>query len=233
MESMQKFTKWAGFLILLCMIAGILSVAPSVDSSDYLSLAAEKSSQVISAAIFQFIMALLYVGFAILLYPILKQFSHRLSLGFLGFRIIAASLVVIGTVLLASILSLSSEFVREGFQDKEMFEAFGSLLKVTRDSINHGFMVFALSSANIIFYVILIKWKLIPQWLSVWGIFGAFLSVLASVLVLYQVIDVITAEYIILNIPTALAELIMGFWLIKFGFEDINLDEDQRDVLLT
>lgn len=232
MESAKRYTKWAGLFIILSMIAGILSVAPSIDSPEYLSLAAENPGQVITAAIFQFIMALLYLGFALVLYPILKQFSRRLSLGFLGFRIVASTLVIVGTILLISILSLSSEFVEQTPDFGQTLEAFGKLLKITRDSVNHSFMVFALSTANILFYLILIKAKLVPRWLSVWGILGAILSILASVLLLYQVLDVITTEYILLNMPTAITELVLGLWLIIKGFEDINFDEDRSDFLL-
>jgi hypothetical protein len=132
-------------------------------------------------------------------------------------------LVIIGTVVLTSILSLSSEFVGEASQNKEIFESLGKILKVTRDSINHGFMVFALSTANILFYLILIKVRLIPVWLSIWGIIGAVLSAIGSVLLLYQVLDVITTEYILLNIPTVLAELLLGFWLVFKGFKKVQL----------
>ena len=45
------------------------------------------------------------------------------------------------------------------------------------------------------------------------------LSAIASVLVLFRVVDIITTEYMILNIPTALQELILAIWLIVKGFD--------------
>ncbi len=80
-------------------------------------------------------------------------------------------------------------------------------------------MVLVLCIANMLFYILMIKSKLIPLWLSIWGGLGALLSVLASLLVLFGSIDIITSGYIILNIPTALLELILGFWLIIKGFD--------------
>lgn len=201
------------------MIAGIFSVAPAIDSSKYLTEAAANSNQVIVGAIFQFIMALAYLGIGILLYPIIKRFSSSLAIGFFSLRIIAASLVIFGTILLLSILTLSQEFVKSASQNIMEFEALGNLLKITRDYINHVFMILVLCFGNFMLYLLLIKSKLIPLWLSLWGLLGGLLSAIASIMLLFQVFEVITTEYLILNMPTALLELILGIWLMMKGFD--------------
>ncbi len=210
----------AGFLFIIAMIAGIFSVAPSIDSTEYLTEATTNSNQVIIASIFQFIMSLSYIGIAILLYPIIKKFGNSLALGFLSLRIIAATLVILGTLLLLSILTLSQEAIIPLFLNNSELEVLGSILKTMRDYVNHVFMISILCASNIMLYILLIKSKLIPQWISVWGLIGSTLSILASFLVLFKVIDIITNEYIILNIPTALQELIMAIWFIVKGFDN-------------
>jgi hypothetical protein len=134
MNPVRPNTKISGILIFVGFIAGILSVAPVADSTEYLSKTAENANQIINGAVFQFIMALAYLGFAL-------------------------------------------------------------------------------------FYILMIKSKLIPLWLSIWGAVGALLSVLASLLVLFGSIDIITSGYIILNIPSALLELVLALWLIIKGFD--------------
>ena len=210
----------AGFLFIIAMIAGIFSVAPSIDSTEYLTEATSNSNQVIIASIFQFIMSLSYIGIAILLYPIIKKFGNSLALGFLSLRIIAATLVILGTLLLLSILTLGQEAIIPLFLNNSELEVLGNILKTMRDYVNHVFMILILCSSNIMLYILLIKSKLIPQWISVWGLIGSTLSIFASFLVLFKVIDIITNEYIILNIPTALQELIMAIWFIVKGFDN-------------
>ena len=214
-----KKTRLAGLLILIGMIAGILSVAPAIDSTDYLTEASNNSTQVIIAAIFQFILSLSYIGFAILIYPIIKNFRESLSIGFLSFRILAVSVSVIGTVLLLSTLTLSELFVQNTSESIAIFSTLGIVLKSTRDAINHIFMVLLLCSGNIILYILFFKMKIIPSWLSIWGISAAILSMLASGLILFNVVDIITPEYLILNVPTALFEVFLGLWLIIKGFD--------------
>jgi len=221
MNLLKNNVKLAGLLIIMGMIAGILSIASAVDSPNYLTEATARATQVSIAAFFQFILCLTYIGFAILLYPIVKKYNQLLALGFLSFRIIAGVLLIVGTIMLLSILVLSQEFVKSTLENQIVLEAFGNVLKITRDYINHIFMVFAIGIANIMLYLSFLKTKLIPKWLSVWGISGTILSIVASMLLLFNIVDVITVAYLVLNAPTGFFEITLGFWLIFKGFTNL------------
>jgi hypothetical protein len=184
-----------------------------------LNEAATNAHQVRMGATFQFIMALAYMGIGILLYPILKSFDRSLAIGFLSFRMIAATLVIVGTIVLLSILALSQEYARYLPQSLVYLEASGNVLKATRDYINHVFMILVLCMGNLLLYLLLIRSKLIPKWISLWGIIGNLLSAVASVLILFQVLDIISTPYILLNVPTAVQELILAIWLLTKGFD--------------
>lgn len=218
MYLLKNNIKLAGLLIILGMIAGILSIASSVDSPNYLTEATANAAKVSIAALFQFILCLTYIGFAIVLYPIVKKYNQVLALGFLSFRIISGVVLIIGTAILLSILVISQEFVKSSSENLWAFEAFGNVLKTIRDYINHMFMVFTIGIANLMLYILFLKTKLIPKWLAVWGILGVVLSMLASVLLLFNIVDVITVEYLVLNAPTGLFEFVLGIWFIFKGF---------------
>lgn len=221
----KKKARIAGGLIILGMITGLLSVSPDVDSFEYLTQAAAEANKVIFAAIFQFVLALIYIGIALLFYPALAAVNKDLAIGFLSFRIIATTLMVVGTVLLLSILLLSQGHVSASGYNAETLEITGNMLKYTRDYFNHVFMVLVLGTSNVILYYLFFKSKLIPQWMSVGGFTGTVLSIAASILLLFQVVDVITTEYLILNAPTALIELLLGIWLLFKGFKLQNISE--------
>ncbi|WP_445456542.1 DUF4386 domain-containing protein [Flavobacterium sp. HNIBRBA15423] len=223
MMVLKNKIKRAGVLIIISIIAGVFSISTVIDSSHYLTEAATNSNQVLISSIFQFILFLTYLGFAILLYPIIKKFNERLALGFLSFRIVASLLLIIGTIILLSILALSQEFIKNTSESQMIFEAFGNVLKITRDYSNHVFMVLTLGIGNLMLYILFLKSRLIPKWLSVWGILGTIVSIFASVLLLFQLIEVITFQYLILNVPIAVFELILGLWLITKGFKKDNL----------
>jgi hypothetical protein len=219
MDTNRKITILAGALYIIGFIAGILSIASAVDNSEYLIKASANANQVIFAAFFQFIMTVAYLGIAIALYPVLRKYNERLALGFLCFRIIAAVFIVIGVIILLLILTISQEYVKSGTPDLSYFQFFGGLLKTGRDLVNHVAMIISLNIGTIMFYFILFQSKLIPKWLSGWGIIGAILTITASLLVMFRLIEIITPVYIIINIPMALQELILAIWLIVKGFD--------------
>jgi len=219
MNSNRKRTSIAGALYFVGTIAGILSIVPAVDATDYLLQAAANANQVIFGALFQFIMTAAYVGFAITLYPILRRYKETLALGFLSFRIIAAVFNSIGAISLLMLLSLSQEFVREGTPDSSYFQTTGNLLRSGRDFVNHIAMILMLSVGSLMFYFSLYLTKLIPRWLSLWGLLSTIFTVLASLLIMFHIIDIITVINIVLNLPLIILELVLAIWFIAKGFD--------------
>src|SRR5512135_2828026 len=104
----------AGALYFLGLVAGVLSVVPVIDLPDYLTQISAHVGQVTWGAFFQFLMMAAYAGMAITLYPILARHSESLALGYLGSRLVAATFIAIGVILLLLLLTLSQEFIKAG-----------------------------------------------------------------------------------------------------------------------
>lgn len=226
MKSNRKSTTIAGLLYIIGMVAGILSIAPAIDAPDYLVKASANANQVILGALFQFITALAYAGIAIILYPILKKYNESLALGFFTFRIIAVVFLIIGVISVLSLLALSQEFVKAGTSDPSYFQILGGLLRAGRDLVNHVAMALAITVSGLMFYFLLYQTKLVPRWLSVSGFIATILGVLATLLVMFHFIEIITPIYIILALPTALQEMVLAVWLITKVFNPSVIDAD-------
>ena len=194
------------------------SVAYAVDAPDYLIKASANANQVLIAAFFNLLMAPAYVGIAIALYPVLRQYNPYLAFGFASFRIMAGVFIIIGVVFLLLILTLSQEFVTAGAPATSYFQTLGGLLQAGRDLVNHVAMILAVSLGGLMYYSMLYQTKLVPRWLSVWGLVGTTLTILATLLVMFRLIDIITTSYIVLNSPMALQEMVLAVWLIVKGF---------------
>ncbi|MFC2126682.1 DUF4386 domain-containing protein, partial [Bacteroidota bacterium] len=201
MTDYRKISILAGTLYIIGFISGLLSIVPAIDASDYLIKASANENQVLIGALFQFIMTIAYLCFAITLYPILKKFNERLALGFLSFRIVAAILNILGIVSLLLLLSLSQGFVKAGTPDSSYFQSIGDLLQSGRDFVNHVAMILSLSIGGLMFYFLLYITKLIPRFISLWGLLGTVLTIFASFLIMFHIIDIITTIYIALNLP--------------------------------
>jgi len=219
MKNQSRVTTIVGTLYIIGTIAGILSVSPEVDHSEYLTKAFENTNKVVLAAFFQFMMAFAYLSIPIILYPTIRRYNEKLAIGFLSFRILAASLVVLGALILLLILAISHEFSHLKIPESSCIQLFGDLLRTARDLVNHVAMIIILSIGSIMLNFLLFLSKLIPRWLSIWGFIGAISTIVSSFLVMFKLVDIITPIYIILNIPMALQELFFAIRLIIKGFD--------------
>lgn len=205
----------AGALYFLGIMAGVLSVVPVIDLPDYLVQISAHAGQVTAGAFFQFLMMAAYVGMAITLYPILKSHNESLALGYVGFRLVAAALIVIGVILLLLLLALSQEFVEAGAPVSSHFQTIGEILRTGRDLVNHVGMTLVLSMGGILFYFLLYQTELVPRWLSSWGLVGTAVTIVASCLFMFRVVGLTTSVYMAL--PLALQEMVFAVWLIAKG----------------
>ncbi|OLT12497.1 hypothetical protein BJF78_24485 [Pseudonocardia sp. CNS-139] len=207
MDSDRRMTALAGALAVVGTVAGVLSVVPVLETPGYLGLVAAHEGQVLGGALAQLVMIPATVGFALCLYPALRRESAALGLGFVGFRLVAATFHFAGVILLAL-------FLVPGLDDALV----GELLRTGRDLVNHVAVVVSLGLGDTLLFCVLHRARLVPRWLSVWGLAAAAPAVLASVLVLVGLTGVVTPLYLLMNAPLGVQSLVLAGWLIAKGF---------------
>jgi hypothetical protein len=217
-SSIRQPATMAGVLSIIGTVAGVLSISPIIDGPDYLGGCSANHHRVLSAALFQCVMAAAYVGFAVSLYPILRKYSEGLAIGFVAFRSIAGMCNALGVITILLLLALSRQYVEAGAPESSHFQTIGSLLRTGRDVVNHLAMILAQSLGGLMLYRLLYKTRLVPRWLSGWGLAGTALAILASVLVMFRLVDIMSVMYLGLNLPIALLEIVVAVWLISNGF---------------
>jgi len=155
--------------------------------------------------------AISVVFIAFMMFPILKKHNEGLALGYIGLRIFEAVVFIIGVISILSILTLSQKYVA-GALDASYFQALGTLLLGVYDWtwVVGPLIFFALSTLP--FYYLLYQSKLIPQWLSGWGLIGGILVTLYGLLAMFG----ISPDF--LAAPIAVQEMVLAVWLIVKGF---------------
>jgi hypothetical protein len=148
-----------------------------------------------------------------MMFPILKRQNEALAVGYVIFR--GALETVIYMALAACWLVLvvvAQQAAVAGAAVASQFSSLGILLLKARDPITSiGHNVFSLGA--LMFYYLLYQSRLIPRWLSGWGLVGA-IPFLASGL-----IGVFTGTTLVpLLLPLGLQEMVMAGWLIAKGF---------------
>lgn len=114
---------------------------------------------------------------------------------------------------------------RDGWTlDVSFFQTLGGLLRTGRDLVNHVATTLAFVWAMFLFNCIFYQTKLVPRWLSVWGLIGSALSILASLLFIRFI--GLDATYMILNISIAFQQLVLAIWLIIIGLNPTVQDPE-------
>jgi membrane-bound metal-dependent hydrolase YbcI (DUF457 family) len=84
-----------------------------------------------------------------------------------------------------------------------------------------GIMGIAFASGALLYNIGFIKTKLVPRYLSIWGMAAAVMHILACVLTFYGY-ESFSPLNMVLNVPIAIQEMVMAVYLIIFGFRNID-----------
>ena len=218
----RNTARLVGTLFIVATIAGVLSLLfqqPVTDAPDVLVAASLNESRLATAALFELIMGIAVVAVAVVFQPVIGRFSERLALGYVAARIIEAVTFAIDVVALFVLLTLSRGLVSAGARADSQLQTLGDLVQTGRDWAGNvsGTAAFALSALTLNF--VLYKARLVPRWLSVWGLGGAILYLAGGVMVMYGLEPMSTTQ-IVLVVPTAVQEMALALWLIVIGFHE-------------
>lgn len=221
MKTSIKNTTVTGVLFIIGTVAAILSgvfTRSILGAQDYLIKINDNENQIIIGALFLFVAEIACAGIAISMYSVLRKYNEGLALGSVGFRIIEGILGIVGVIMLILLLPLSQEFVNAGAPDSSYFQTIGALLLTTRNWVRDVPMLLSWNIGALMYYYIFYQTKLIPRWLSSWGIIGVTLCIVSSFLVMFHAIDSFGSIQVAMNAPIGLQEMVLAVWLIIKGF---------------
>jgi hypothetical protein len=208
----------AGVLFIVATVAALAAAAvePVLSGTDYLTKIAANASQVSGGALLYLVAAFTSVGVAIALCPVLKSRNPGLAIGSVVFRTVEAVMYVAAVVSLLSLVTLSQHFAHARASDVASFQVIGDSLRSLREHATLA-AVFAFSLGAFMYYYVFFQSRLIPRWLSAWGIAATVLMLAACLLALFS--DRYVTGYGILILPIAVQEMVLAVWLIVKGFD--------------
>jgi len=197
----------------------VLILSPVIAAPDYLISVSANQTQVLIAMLLELTDAAAVAGIAIMLFPILKKYSEGLALWYVGARIIESVTVIISVIFMLSLINVSQEFVSAGASDASYFQTSGTLLLAARDWTNLIGINFVFNLGALIVYYLLYQSKLVPRFISVWGLIGATSLFVAGLLMMFGLINPLSVVETVMNIPIAVQEMVLAVWLIVKGFD--------------
>jgi hypothetical protein len=168
-----------------------------------------------AGGLLELIAAAASAGIAISLYPVLRKRSQGLALGAVVFRALEAALYTTGAVITLSLPAVARQHAQATALGPGGIRAIGDALTGVRENaILAGVFAFVLGA--LMYYYVLYRSRLVPRWLSGWGIAAGFLMLIACLSALFSHTPV--TSFTILILPIAVQEMVLAAWLIFRGF---------------
>jgi hypothetical protein len=212
MYSNRKTAIIVGVLFIIGDIAGALSYVVTgglLDGPDALTKIAASQNQVVLGALLVLTMGFALAMVPVLMYPIFRKYNEVLALGCVVFR---GALETVGYMASAGtwllLVELSREHAGAASAGAPHFQTLSALLA---GSTAGNLVTIAFSLGSLMFYYLFYQSRLIPRWLSVWGLAGAVLYLATPLL------DMFGHGFGILQAPLAVAEIVLAVWLIAKG----------------
>ncbi len=218
MHTYKTTARVVGVLFIIATAAAIIGGTLLLAVEEPLADVAAAEGQVVFGALLEMVLAISVVGIAVLMFPVLKKQSEGMALGYVGMRIFEGVLILVATISALVVLTLSQDYAQAA-----SVEPLVDLLLAAREwSLLVG-TLFVFSLTALILYILLYQSKLVPTWLSAWGLVGGALLLVRALLEMFgqELSGVVQG---VLAAPIGLNEMVLAVWLIVKGFNPEALE---------
>ena len=221
MNQERKSAIITGLLFIVATSAALVGdsiLGSRLSAADYLAAIAMDPSRVILSVIFKFVAAASSAGIAMSLYPVLRRHSEGLALGSVCFRLVEGVFYLVGNLGLLSLVPLGQEYIKSGAAIAPQLQVTGRLVMATGEWSGFVLAVLAFCIGASMYYVVLFRTRLVPRWLSLWGLIA--LAMLLTMVVLGMSVGTPRPSGMMLALafPIFAQEIVLALWLIVKGF---------------
>lgn len=207
-----------GLLLLIMFIPGFISVnmrglsGSMINAANFLEAITNQSFQMKLAMMADTLATFIGLMIAVVVYPILQQYSKPIALLYLGLWLVQLTLVAMGNVGHLGLIAISEQFAGEYQNHQAPFQALG-LFSIRIYTYTHFFTLLFFSIGAALLYYVFHYLKLVPQLLAIWGIITVTLVFSATILQIFKV-EVSQLFYL----QNGLFLLVLSIWLLIKGF---------------
>jgi hypothetical protein len=218
----RKYAIIVGVLFIIAtafLFIGSAFYGPALDAPDYLEAAYPQRIQAVIGMLIEFICVLAIPLIAIFAFPVLKRYSLPLAISYIFFRSFEAVLFILVDLNKLALIPISKGYLNGTPAEAAFFRNLGDFM-IDWNMWGWLFYVLVFGTGALILYGVLYRSRLLPRWISIFGIFTAILITASAVFPMLEIsFNLPEGMYeLILVMPIAVQEMVMAVWLIVKGF---------------
>jgi len=159
--------------------------------------------------------SLAIVVLAVMFYVVFYRQYEIIALLALGCFLAEAITLAVGKIGAYALIPLSQEFIEAGAPEPSYFQTLGDFLYYGLDRLGYDIHMLFFCLGGILWYSLLYSSRLVPRALAMWGLAAVCLLSIPVLRVLYRRGS---TRLMVLGLPDAPFELVLGVWLIVKGF---------------
>ena len=207
MSADRKAAIWIGVLYIIGTVGMVLSAVVTnavLSGPAYVAQVAEQPNQVAVGALLLLVAGLALAMIPVVFWPVGRRYNETLAMGYVVFRgAIEGGVYIVGALCWLLLIALSTE------PDARPLASF---VRTTETVIWDQLIAIPFVLGALMFYVLLYQSRLVPRWLSTWGLAGAALYIVAPLGSMFEL------SLGFLMAPLGLQEMVMAVWLMAKGF---------------
>jgi len=220
----KKLGRTVGLLFLIIIVVGASSLnlrglsTSMFESATFYNDISTNAFQMRLSIFLDILAAILSVGIAVLLYPIMKDHNNRLALWYLGLYITYLGVIFVSDIDRLSLISLSEDLTASS--DPGNWNKLGLVLMKSYIQ-GHFLSLIIYSAASMLLYYLLFVTKMIPRLLAGWGILAVAIVHMATWVQVFGVS--VSFNFYLQN---GVFMIVFTVWLLVKGFSDSSLPSE-------
>ena len=196
----------------LYILGFVMGIAGSVlGTPGQLDTVSARSMMIAMGALLWVIAAAGDAAHGVMMFPIMKQNSERVALGYFGARIVEASVIAVSALFILLQIPLGAEFLKASASETSSLQSLSALL-VQSQAYAYQIGMVTLGMAGLTLCYGFYQAKLVPQFFVIWGFLG-YVSFLGG-----SILEILGFNLQLLHtLPGGLWEISVGVWLIAKG----------------
>ena len=199
-------------------VTGLILYSPLLNDPGYIIKSPANEMRVLWGAFFEIALVFTQIGTAVTLFPVLRKINESLAVGTVCFRLLEATLVMIGIVCLLAIVTLNHGFLQSADPDTSSYMVAGRLLLIIH---NWTFLYgpnLILGPGTFLTGYLLLKSNLVPRPIAILGIVGGPLISINALLVTFGIFSQLSLWGALFAIPVFVYEISFAIRLLTKGF---------------
>lgn len=220
MDSLRKTALITGVLYLVTFatsIPALILYGPVLNDSRYI-IGAGADTRIFVAAFLEVLLAIAGIGTAVTIFPVVRRQNEGVALGFVAARVVEAVIIAVGIISLLAVVTMRRDLAGSGTDAATLVVAGKTLVAIHKWTFLLGPAFCAGIESGLMLGYLMYRSGLVPRPIAVLGLAGGTLAFAAATMELFEVFPQVSGTALILTLPEALFEAVLGTWLTFKGF---------------